>query len=83
MVGFNLLYGLNDMSLKLVDKSTYLSCNISSTESNVNLRIGKTWTTMFDLVWFLPSCGCVSNIWLRKMFGEKSCGDYTRMLYAV
>ena len=32
---------LNDKSLKLVDQLIYLSSNISSTESDVNIHIGK------------------------------------------
>ena len=31
---------------KLVDQFIYLSCNVSSTESDVNIRIGKAWTTI-------------------------------------
>ena len=35
------IFTLNDKPLKLVDQFTYLSSNISSTESDVNIRIGK------------------------------------------
>ena len=37
---------LNGKTLKLVDYFTYLRCNISSTESNVNVRIGKASTAI-------------------------------------
>ena len=35
--------------LKFVDKVTYLGSSISSTESDVNIRIGKLWTLIFRL----------------------------------
>ena len=35
-----------DKPLKLVDQFTYLGSNISSTESDVNLRIPKAWTAI-------------------------------------
>ena len=35
---------LNGKPLKLVDHFTYLSSNISSTESDINIHIGKAWT---------------------------------------
>ena len=48
------LYGaissLNGKPLKLVDQFIYLSSNISSTESNVNIFIGKTRTAIDRLL---------------------------------
>ena len=35
---------LTDKLLKLVDHFTYLCSNISSTESDVNVRTGKAWS---------------------------------------
>ena len=35
----------NGKTLKLIDQFTYLGSNISSTESDVNIHIGKAWTT--------------------------------------
>ena len=32
--------------LKLMDKFTYLSSSVSSTESDINIRLAKTWTTI-------------------------------------
>ena len=40
---------LNDKPLKLVDYFIYLSSNISSSESDFNLRIGKAWTAIDSL----------------------------------
>ena len=36
--------------LKLVDLLVYLGCNISSSESDANLRIGKSWTAIDRLL---------------------------------
>ena len=66
--------------LKLVYQFTYLGSNISSSESDVNTRIGKVWTateqqsiiSKFDLsnkTRILPRC----TTWtLTKMIGEKA-----------
>ena len=35
---------LNSKPMKLGDHFTHLSSNISSTENNVNIHIGKVWT---------------------------------------
>ena len=58
----------------------YLGSSISSTESNINIRVAKAWTAnhrlsitwMFDLsdkiIQFLRSSGCVnSTIWMHHM----------------
>ena len=37
---------LNDKPIKLINQFTSLGGNISSTESNVNLRIGKAYTAI-------------------------------------
>ena len=37
---------LNGQPLIVVDQFTYLSSNISSTESDLNKRIGKAWTAI-------------------------------------
>ena len=36
-------------SFKLVDQFTYLGSNISSTESDVNIQLGKAWTIIDNL----------------------------------
>ena len=62
---------LNGRPLKLVDLFTYLSSNISLTESVVNIHLLKVWTAIdrLTITWksdlsdkksrFLPGCGCV------------------------
>ena len=61
---------LNSRPRKLVDKFIYISSNISSTESDVNICLAKAWIALDKLliIWksnqshntgFLPSCGCV------------------------
>ena len=43
---------LNGIFLKLVDKFTYLGCSISSTESEINMRHGKSWTIdRLSIIW--------------------------------
>ena len=44
---------LNGRPLKLVDKFTYLGSNISSTESDVNINLAKTWTAInrISIIW--------------------------------
>ena len=44
---------LNGSSLKLVDKSTYLGSSVSSTETNINTRLVKVWTTIdrLSVIW--------------------------------
>ena len=37
---------LNAKSLKLIDQFTYFGSNISSTESDVSICIGKAWTAI-------------------------------------
>ena len=49
---------LNGKLLKLVDHFTYLSGNIASTESYVNIGIGKAWNTIDKL----------STIWKSDLF---------------
>ena len=49
---FNLevaIYTLNASSLKLVDKFMYLRSSISSTESDVIIRLAKVWIAIFRL----------------------------------
>ena len=44
---------LSGWPLKLVDKFTYLSSNISSTESDINICLAKVWTTIdrLSIIW--------------------------------
>ena len=44
---------LNDSSLKLVNKFTYIGSNVSSTETDINLRLAKAWTAIdrLSIIW--------------------------------
>ena len=44
---------LNDGSLKLVDKFTYLRSSILSTENDINMRLAKTWIVIkrLSIIW--------------------------------
>ena len=44
----------NDQILKLVGNFTSIDCDISSTESDVNMRIGNSWTTIDKLCVEVP-----------------------------
>ena len=44
------IFTIRDKLLKLVDQFTYIGSNISSTESDVNIHIGKAWTTIDRLL---------------------------------
>ena len=77
---------LNDKSLKLVDQFIYLDSNIMSIENNVNICIGKTWTTIDQLmtIWksdlsnkigILSNCSHVSTtVWLHYLNSHKAIG---------
>ena len=43
----------NSKPLKLIDQFIYLSSNISSTKSDINICIVKSWTAIDYLVWFI------------------------------
>ena len=64
---------LNGQLLKLVEQFSYFSSNISSTESDVSIHVGKAWTIIdtLSIIWksdlsykmgIFPSCSCVSTI---------------------
>ena len=40
------IYTLYGGSLKLVDKLTFLGNNVSSTENDINMQLGKAWTAI-------------------------------------
>ena len=44
---------LNDSSLKLVDKFTYLGSSVSSTETDINTRVAKAWRAIdrLSVIW--------------------------------
>ena len=44
---------VNGSSLKLVDKLTYLGSSVSSTETDINMRLAKVWTAIdrLSVIW--------------------------------
>ena len=89
---------LNGSSLKLMDKFTYPGSSVSSTETDINTRLAKTWTALdrLSVIWksdltdkmkqFFSSSGLV--VWMQymdanKTYGEKYDNNYTRMLRAI
>ena len=65
---------LSAKPLKVVNKFTHLGSIISSTKTDVNIRLAKVWTAMdrLSVIWkfdfsdkikrdFFPNCGCVST----------------------
>ena len=54
---------LNGNSLKLVDKFTYLGSSVSSTETDIDTRLAKTWTAINKL----------SVIWKSDSSKQRSC----------
>ena len=63
--------------LKLVDKFTYLGSNISSTESDINIRIAKAWTAIDWLlikwkyypIWWNETCFFLTVTVSTLMYG--------------
>ena len=47
------IFTLNGVSLKLVDKANYLGSSVSSSENDINKRLGKAWTVIdrFSIIW--------------------------------
>ena len=81
---------LSGRLLKLVDQFTYLSSNISSTESDVNICILTVWNIIdrLSIIWksdltdkigFLPSSGCVLiTIWMHHIDANKTLREKVR-----
>ena len=69
--------------LKLVDLFTYLSCNMSSTKSDVNISLVKAWNS--TKTGFLLSCSYAhTTVWMHhlnsnEMLIEKLDGNYTML----
>ena len=68
---------LNGGSLKLVDEFTYLGGSVSSTESDIKMRLANAWTAVdkFLIIWksnqsdqikFLPSSSCANFVAFEK-----------------
>ena len=65
---------LSGRPLKSVDRFTYLSSNISSTESDINICLAKTWTAinhMWGEMDFLPIC-IHTTVWMHHTDTEKA-----------
>ena len=66
---------LSAKPLKFVDKFTYLGSNISSIQSDVNIRLAKAWTTVgrLSIIWKYDlsdeiKLDCVStNVWMYHL----------------
>ena len=43
-------FSFNGKPLKFIEQFIYLSSYISSTESNINMHIGKSWTATYKLI---------------------------------
>ena len=65
---------LDGKPLKLVDEFTYLGSNISSTESDVNIVIGKAWTAIDRLMIIWKSD--ISDKIKGKLFQVVLCQEY-------
>ena len=57
---------LNGISLKLVEKFTYLGSSISSTKNNINTQLTKAWTAIDRL----------SVIWKADLSDKTTCGFF-------
>ena len=58
---------LNGSSLKLVDKFIYLGSSVSSTKTNINMRLAKTWTAsdMLLVIWKLDLTDKIKRSFLQ------------------
>ena len=89
---------LNSSSLKLVDKFTHLGSGVSSTKTDIPMRLAKAWTAInrLSVIWksdltdemkrsFLPSNGRIDTaVWtLTKCMEKKLHGSYTSMLQSI
>ena len=90
------IFTLSGEPLKLVEKFTYLSSSVSSTESDINIRLAKAWAAIDALSIIYKSdlsdkIKCVNTIvWMHYMDANKTkCrekmldGNDTRMPRAI
>ena len=87
---------LNGSTLKLVDKFTYLGSSVSSTETDINMRLAKVWTAIdrLSVIWksdltdkmkrsfFQVLYGCPTWM-LTKRLEIKLDSNYTRIQRAI
>ena len=79
---------LNSSSLSRVDKFTYLGSSVSSSDTDINTRLGKTWTAIDRLlvIWKSVSSKQLSYwyCYMDALRMEKNVeSNYTRMLRAI
>ena len=78
---------LNGSSLKLVDKFTYIGSSVSSTETDINMRLVKAWTAIDSLsvIWKSDLTDKIKSsffqaavetaIWMYYMDANKTYGE--------
>ena len=64
---------LNGSSLKLVDKFTYLGSSVSSTKTDINMRLAKAWTAIDRL----------SVIWKSDLTNEIKCSFFQAAVMSI
>ena len=64
---------LNGSPLKLVDKFTYLGSSVSSTETDINTRLAKTWTAVDRLL----------VIWKLDLTDEMKCSFFQAAVVSI
>ena len=64
---------LNDSSLKLVDKFTYLGSSVLSKEKNINTRVAKAWTAI----------NLVSVLWKSDLTNEIKCSFFQAAVVSI
>ena len=60
------IFTLNGISLKLIDKFTYLGSSVSSTDTDINTQLIKAWTAINWLV----------VIWKSDLTNKMKCGFF-------
>ena len=64
---------INCSSLKLVDKFTYLGSSVSSTETDIDTRLAKAWTTIDRLL----------VIWKSDLTDKKKCSFFQAAVVSI
>ena len=64
---------LNACSLKLVDKFTYLGSSFSSTETDINMQLAKSWTAVDRL----------SVIWKSELTNKMKCRFFQAAVVSI
>ena len=74
---------LNGSSLKLVDKFTYLGSSVSSTETDINTQLAKTWTATdrLSVIWKSDLTNKINRSFFQAVFVSillYGCTTWTR-----